>query len=201
MIDAELLNEVAVVIRPDNTFRRQGQHIVIAQMNSITPVRTILDPSIWWGSSSVYTWGKVQEYFTRHPFARRNQLPMHFYSEYLYDDYVTYVGCPKTNKSWFLQQAAAAGVIPVQYQDAILIVTQENYTLSTVENRCWKVLAHSLLTPMMREDGISRERVVFFEQIVDRNRANSEDWPFRYRDPVFLDPAQLDMFLKEYGKR
>ena len=128
-------------------------------------------------------------------------MPMHYYAEYLDDDYVTYVGCPLTNRSWFLQMAVAAGVLPVVYNDAILIVLQENYGVEVTDKRLWRILSHTVISPLMRLFDITRDRVLFFEKIANTEAVNGPDWPFRWRDPVFLDPIQLDMFLKEYEKR
>ena len=195
------LNESVIPVYKDQTYRRQGKHIIIVQMENMTPLHTTLDPSIWGGGSSEMTWRRVQRFFMRSPLSRNGQVPCHFYTEYLVDDYETFVGCPLSNKSWFLNLAVATGVIPVIYNYAILITLQENYSLESMDKRLWEVLAHSVITPLMREYSITNERVVFFENIVDRNKANSEQWPFRWREPVFLDPIQLDMFIKEYEKR
>lgn len=195
------LNESTVVVMPDSTYRRQGRHIIIAQMESIVPLHSVMDPSIWGGGSSEYTWKRVQQYYSRRPEARNGQMPMHYYTEYLYDDYVTYVGCPLSNKSWFLQQAVAAGVLPVQYGDDILVVLQENYSVENVERRCWRLLAHSTLTPLMRLFDIPKERVLFYENLANREAVVGPDWPFRWREPTFLDPIQLMLLLKDFEKR
>ena len=197
----QFLNESMVVIRPDNTYRRRANNIIIAQIHSLTPLNAVFDPSIWGGGSSTYTWKRVQEFFSRSPLARHRQLPMHYYMEYLNDDYVTYVGCPVTNRSWFLDLAVAARVIPIAYRDDILIVTQENYSVESMERRCWQHLAHNTITPLMRTFDIPKERVLFFENIVNEDAANGADWPFRWKQPIHLDPIQLMMFLKEYEKR
>ena len=197
----QLLNETFFNVAQDQTYRRQGRHIIIAQMESIVPLQTTLDPSIWGGGNSDYTWGRVQQFYARSPLARKGQMPMHYYAEYLDDDYVTYVGCPLSNKSWFLQSAVAAGVLPIQYMDAILVVLQESYTLENIDRRLWKLLAHTTLSPLMRLFDVSKERVLFFENLVNREAVESEKWPFRWREPTFLDPIQLLLFLKEYEKR
>ena len=200
-LQTDLLNESTVVVMPDSTYRRQGRHIIIAQMESIVPLHSVMDPSIWGGGNSEYTWKRVQQYFSRRPEARNGLVPQHYYCEYLYDDYVVYVGCPLSNKSWFLQMAVAAGVLPVQYGDDILIVLQENYSVENVERRLWKILSNSTLTPLMRLFDIPKERVLFYENLVNREAVIGPDWPFRWREPTFLDPIQLMLVLKEYEKR
>ena len=195
------LDESTVVVLQDDQYRRTGRHIVIAQVESIVPLHSVLDPSIWGGGNSEYTWKRLQQFYSRHPLARRGMVPSHYYCEYLEDDYVVYVGCPLSNRSWFLQAAVAAGVISVQYQDAILVVLQESYSVENVERRLWKVLANSTLTPLMRLFDVPKERVVFFENIADKEAVISPAWPFRWRDPVFLDPIVPMMFLKEFEKR
>ena len=170
-------------------------------MESIVPLHSTMDPSIWGGGDATYTWKRVQEFYYRHPGSRKGQFPQHYYCEYLNDDYVVYVGCPLSNRSWFLQQAVAAGVLPVQYMDAIFIVLQENYGVEVTDKRLWRVLSHSTLTPLMRLFDIPRDRVLFFENLANRAAVNGPDWPFRFREPVFLDPIIVDLFLKEYEKR
>ncbi len=198
---SESLNEALVLYPEDRDYRRQGKHIIIAQMESIVPLHTTLEPYIWGGGDSTYTWKKVQEFYFRRPEARNGQMPMHYYAEYLGDDYVTFVGCPLTNRSWFLQQAVAAGVLPIQYMDAILIVLQENYGVEVTEKRLWRILSHTLITPLMRLFDVTRDRVLFFEKLANREAVTGDKWPFRWREPTFLDPLQLDLFIKTYEKR
>ncbi len=196
-----ILSETFYPLHDDRTYRRQGRHIIVACIESLVPIRAVFDPSIWGGGSSEYTWGRVQKFYARLPEARRGQMPAHFYCEYLEDDYIVYVGCPSTNKSWFLQAAVAAGVLHPVYLDAILIVLQENYGVEITERRLWGVLAHTTITPLMREHDVSRDRVLFFEKIANRAATEGPDWPYRFREPMFLDPLQLDLHLKDYEKR
>ena len=195
------LNESVLPVYQDQLYRRQGKYIIIAQMESITPLHTTLDPNIWGGGNSSLTWRRVQHFFGRSPLARNGQMPCHFYTEYLVDDYETFVGCPLSNKSWFLQKAVEAGILPIQYMDSIFIVLQENYSLESMDKRLWEVLSHNVVTPLMREYSISKERVLFFEKIANTDKIMSAEWPFRWRDPTFLDPIQLNLYLKEYEKR
>jgi hypothetical protein len=197
----EKLNESLVLYKQDQFYRRQGQYIIIAQIESLVPLHTTLEPRIWGGGNSDFTWKILQRFYSRHPLSRNGQFPQHYYMEYLYDDYVVYVGCPLSNKSWFLQLAVENKILPIQYLDSILIVLQENYSIESMEKQLWKILAHTTLTPLMRLFEIPRERVVFFEKIANSNIATSSDWPFRWRDPVFLDSNQLMLELKEYEKR
>ena len=45
----ESLNEALVLYKPDRDYRRQGKHIIIAQMESIVPARCrcTTTPSTW----------------------------------------------------------------------------------------------------------------------------------------------------------
>ena len=197
------LEESVFPIRVDRTYRRQTRHIVIASVMSTIPLNAgdIIDPSVWGAGSSEYTWGRVRKFFTGLPIARHGQLPMHYYMEYLNDDYVSYVGCPLTNKSWFLEAAVSAGVLPIQYLDSVLIVLQENFGIENVERRCWKMLANDVVTPLMRMLDITRERVAYFELLANREAINGPDWNYMFREPTYLDPLQFDLQIKEYEKR
>jgi len=197
----ENLNEAFFPVYPDNEYRRVGRHIVLCTLESMVPRDSVLDPSIWAvGGNTEYTWGKVQWTYTRLPQARRNLLPMHYYVEYVDSDYVTYVGAPLTNRSWFLQEAAAKGVIPTMMADAVLVALQENYAVEVTERRLWKLLAANLLTPLMRQLEVPRERVVFLEQVCNEEVARSAGWLYKYRSPKYLDRTTLDHFLKVFRK-
>lgn len=197
---ASALNEVTV-IGTDETYRRQGRHIILAQIESLVPLGYPFDPSIWGAGTADYTWGYVQRFFTRSPMARHNQLPMHYYTEFIDDDYATFVGCPQTNTSWFLQLAVAKGALPISLLDAVLVVLQENFGMENPDQRLWRVLSHTLLTPIMRAQDIPQQNVVLFESIANRDVVTDVNWPFRFREPKFMDPVILNMFLKNYAKK
>jgi hypothetical protein len=126
------LRESVIPVYQDQVYRRQGKHIIIAQVESIVPLHSTLDPNIWGGGTPELTWRRLQHFFGRSPLARHGQMPCHFYTEYLVDDYETFVGCPLSNKSWFLTEAVFQGVLPVVYSDAILVVLQENYSIESI---------------------------------------------------------------------
>ena len=197
----ESLAETFFEVHPDVTYRRQTRHIVLATVESMVPLRSTLDPSIWAGGGiSAYTWGRVQRSFARLPQARHGTMPMHYYAEYLGDDYVTFVGAPLTSASWFMREAAAAGVVAPALGDAVLIALQENYAVEVTEMRLWRLLAANVITPLMRMLHVPRDRVVFFEQVCDADVARSGAWPYNYRSPKFLDGHQLETALKVFHK-
>jgi hypothetical protein len=198
-----LLLEDNFSIYEDRNYRRQTKYIILASIGSMIPTEGgLLDPSIWGGGgNSEFTWARVQEFFYYHPISIRKQLPMHFYSEFLQKDYVHYVGLPLSNRSWFMAKAVETGLLPIMYLDSIVIVLQENFAIENVESRLWKLLAHNVVTPLMRMLDISRLNVQFFEKIVDQKKAEGIQWPFAFRYPTYLDPIQFDMQLKQYEKR
>ena len=51
----EMLNESLVLYKEDRDYRRQGKHIIIASMESIVPLQTTRDPSIWGGGDPTNT--------------------------------------------------------------------------------------------------------------------------------------------------
>jgi hypothetical protein len=196
------LREYVFPIVGDRTYRRQTRHILLASVASVLPLEGgLMDPDVWGGGSSEYTWGRVQRFFRHHPLARKNQLPMHYYTEFLHRDYVSYVGLPLTNRSWFAAMAVESGALPIEFLDSVLIVLQENFSIENVERRLWEMLANDVVTPLMRMLEVSRPRVLFFERIADRSVVLGEKWPFAFREPTYLDPVQFDLYIKEYEKR
>jgi hypothetical protein len=204
------LSENQSTVQFDTTYRRHNRIILIAEMQSLAPKEYAnLDPSIWGGGNGSFTWGRVQRFFSSLPetLARHHLMPMHYYMEFIststYDDYVEYVGCPLTNRSWWLQQAVALGVLPIDYADAILIVLQENYSRETVEQRLWTLLADMLVTPLLRTlPTIPRQTGIrFFENVANRNVVESASWPWRFAPPKYLDVSQFNMAIKYFEKR
>jgi hypothetical protein len=207
MSNDKALGENFYRMMPDETYRRHRPRIVIAQIESLVPkVGWDFDPSIFGGGNGRFTWGRVQRFFAAYPGSRNFQQPMHFYSEYigleLFDDYVAYVGEALTNRSWFMQAAVGAGLLPPAYADAVLVVIQENYGLEMVEARIWQLLADRVLTPLLRMYGLNwRQYLRFFELEADQEALNSPGWPYRVRTPTYLDVEKLYFYLKSYEKR
>ena len=93
------------------------------------------------------------------------------------------------------------GVLDTVHQESILIVMQESYHLEVMERELWAHMAHYVLTPMLREMMFDRSRILFYENIASREIVEGNDFPYIFQQPVYLDPFQLEMQLKKYGKR
>jgi hypothetical protein len=207
------LNETTFIMKPDVLYRKRNRHVVVATIESLVPkpdfIEGSFDPSVWRGGNGDITWEKVQRFYASVPDSQpTHKMPMHFYAEYVgvqgIDDYFVYVGLPHTNKSWFLQEAVAAGVLGTQYADALLIVLQENYHFAPVEPRLWEILADRVLTPYLRDWALPRVAVDFYEKIADPTAVRSSSWKYRFREPKYLGEAELqtyDILMKRYEKR
>ena len=209
----ELLNEGTYALRTDNTYRKQNRYIIISMLSTITPKYTMAElmrPDTLSVGNNRFTWQEVQSFFVRNPLARKRQLPMHYYAEYLDNDYNIYTGLPFTNTSWVIEKMIDLGVLNEYYKDAILIVLQEDYSVETLDNRILEILAHQVISPYLAEYDISRYNGVFFlERLLDysiieeMNNSNVDlqaKYPFYSKEPTYLDEFQLEMFLKRYHK-
>jgi len=201
MTDQQGINET-YTIYPDRDYRRQGRNIVIAMLASVVPRTVMVDPRFLAGGDPLYSWEKVQRALARYPKARNDQMPMHYYTEFISKDYATMVGCPITNKSWYLEDLVHRGALPISYNDAILVVLQENYHNETMDKRLWRHLAHTVLTPLMRLYKLDRRHaVVFLENIINRDVATSLDFPYDVREPTHLGEDDVLIQIQHYEKR
>ena len=126
---------------------------------------------------------------------------MHFYTEFLGQQYSTMVGCPLVYRSWWLEEMVMLGALDIVHQESILVVLQESYYLENMEKELWAHLAHNILTPILREYKFDRSRILFYEKIADREVVEDKDFPYLFYNPTYLDPFQLELQLKKYGKR
>jgi len=207
-----ILDEGTYSIYIDKTFRRRTKNIIITSLPTITPrwqVRTLLKPSTLAVGNITFTWQEVQEFFMFNPLSRNRQLPMHYYAEYFDDDYNIYVGLPFSNTSWVLEKLIDLGMLSSAFRESILIVLQEDYSKEPLDDRLMDLLAHQLITPLLKEYKLSRyNNIHFLENLLDgqiikelnQNTKISDKYPFYYREPVFLDEVQLEKRIKKYSK-
>jgi hypothetical protein len=199
-LEQDSLNE-SYQIYPDNTYRRQTKYIIISCLRSVVQKALNMRPVYLGGGTGNLTFEAVSRQIIRSPRGRRMQLPYHFYTEWLGKDYGTFVGCPITNSSWYLNDLVNLKALDVKYKDSYLITLQEDYSLENMDRRLWRMLAHSVLTPLLREMQTDNRHVVFLEKLVHRDIVDSSDFPYDIREPIYLDPVQLEIQLKYYGKR
>lgn len=182
--------------------RGKTKGIVIVTLPNLIEMASHIDPDILVGST-VYTWGEVQKYFFRE--VVRESLPMHYSVELVDKDYAIYTGEALTVPSYFLQELAAHNVIPYTLQDSICVCVMENFNIDIPDNRMWDLLAHRVITPLMRTNGLDEGDVTFLDEIV-----NWDTYKVKHREKKvkFLmgkskrfDRIQLISSVKKYSKR
>ena len=185
-------------------YRHNTKYVIIAQIGCLVPKDYVFPPFIYGGGSSALTWETVSRFYRRYPRARLSAggiPPMHLYTEFLGRQYATFVGCPSVSRSWWLQEMVELKALDIVHTESILVVLQESYHIEVMEKELWKHLANFVITPIMRELKLDRSRIMFYENIVDREVVEGKDFPYLFHPPTYLDPFQLEMWLKKYGKR
>ena len=186
------------------TRTRSPRHIILCPLHNMIVHGTVYEPNML-QSSYKYTWGMVQEYFYKR--LSMKQPPFHFYSEFLEDDYVFYVGTGISQSAGFLRILAGLNAIKYEYRDALLICLNEDFRLDPLETRLAEGICNFLIAPLQKQFGIDRNHVVFFDDILtndaDMIMMTNKDLQQRFmiEKSKYYDHNILQFVLKRYGKK
>ena len=142
------------------------KNIVISPLYNLITQNTVYEPKML-QSNYKYSWGKVQDYFYR----KRMKItpPMHYFCEYLDDDYVFFVGAGLSQRSYFLEDLYMAQLISGIYRDAILVVVDEDWRLVIPNDRLIEGMCNFILTPLMQMFQITWENIKLIDDILFPN--------------------------------
>ena len=196
------LDEVYIPVKNDKTLRRRTKYILICQLNSLVPTQfsAEIEPRIVNTPISSFTFTAVNRFFAYNALSDHNMMPFHYYTELVASNYVTMVGMPFTSRSWLLDRLCDDRLLPEDYRDSILICLQENYSLMPLENQCMEHLANFVVTPLMRENGFSYDRVKFLEREIDRDMLSGSKYYNGIKEPIFLNETVFRNWLKKFYK-
>jgi bifunctional DNA-binding transcriptional regulator/antitoxin component of YhaV-PrlF toxin-antitoxin module len=190
------------IIPRSGNYRRKSQYIVLTQIKNLYELGTFLDPDVLRGSYK-YTWGTLQEYFC-YRLAHRRVLPCHYFCELLDKDYVVYNGLPLVQQSYFLDDLASNMIIPYEYRESILVAIGEDLEIDVMDNRMVSHLSDKVLSPLMKEYGISPDRVVILDDILTQNWESAlynSDLGYNISTHKYFDDVSFNIYLKKYLKR
>jgi len=180
------------------------KNIVISPLFNLMTKNTVFEAKML-QSSYKYSWGKVQNYFYRK--RMKISLPMHYYCEYLDDDYVFFVGNGLSERSYFLQDLYMSQCINAYYKDAILIVVDEDYRLQIPSDRLIEGMCNYLISPLMQMFGMTRDNIKYIDQILlpgaAETMANHKELDKRYtlEKSKFYNHEILLNILKRFKKK
>ena len=196
------LDEIYIPVQNDRTYLRQPKYILICMLSSMVPVNNPgLDPNVVNLALSKFTFTTVNKYFAYLPMAKKHLMPFHYYTEMVSSNYVTMIGAPATSRSWYMEQLISERILPMDYRDSIVICLQQNYALEPLESQLMEHLANFVITPLMRQNGFTYDRVKFLETVVDRQMVNASPNFNKMKEPYFLDEVVFRTFLKDFVKR
>jgi hypothetical protein len=90
---------------------------------------------------------------------------MHFMAEYVEDDYVFHVGVGEASRSWWAAALASVSAIDYAATDMLVVALKEDFRRSVPDRRLFEGLAQYVLTPLMRVHKLSKESVVFIDDV------------------------------------
>jgi hypothetical protein len=176
-------------ILPDklNLRVQRPRHIIFTTLHNLM-VKGMYFPPAFLKGNYKYSFSTVEDYF--YYTLQNKSLPFHFYVEFLEKDYAAFLGAPYTNSSWFIQKLVDNGCINYMYNDAFLVVVQEDWRLEIPERRLLEFLANFIFTPLMKEYKIRKEDVIFLDDIILPNTENK----------MIQNKSLLDRFMLEKSK-
>lgn len=175
--------------------------VIITQARNTTQTDTPREKDMLLGDTYMYTWGYYQYYYYK--IAGKNKLPCHYFVELLDKDYVIYVGNPRINKSYFLEDLANAGVIDEKYKDALLITIGQTFTYSPMEERLIDHLTDKLLSSLMAEQYMEYSNIHSLQEVlVDgwEDKMIHNDLTYDILPEPYLYMDKLRQRVKYYNK-
>jgi hypothetical protein len=170
-------------------YRLRDQYIVLAHIRDFWKIGSFVAPHAK-RNSLHYTWGLWQKYFYGE--LQKKELPMHYFTELLDDDWVIYQGLNFTQQSWFMSDLVNSLVVPFRYMDAIVIAIGDDYTIDSTSPRMIDHLSDKLISALMREYTIPLDHIVTLDEIL------VSDWKLYLKDSgLNYDITPMSLFNKE----
>lgn len=164
--------------------------IVIFTIPSAVKRKNPLLQSVLQGSSDFHHTA-IEKYFRRE--LHMDKLPYHYALEYINSDYYGLTIEPVFTRSSFLEQLIKDEMIPYQYMNAIAVCVYEDFAIDHPDMRFYETLAYRILTPLMVQHCIMKERVKFLDEILIKEPEESEGFYVVKRSPFFV---ATDLALK-----
>ena len=184
--------------------RKHPRHIILVPTHNMTTEDTLANPRML-QSTHRFSWGMFQEYMWDQ-LGLKSPL-MHYYAEFLDDDYVFFVGIGQESNSPFLMHLATTGAISHDHKTAVCVAINADYRIDVPDKRMLKGLSNFVLAPLLWLYKMDRNNVLFIDDILLDNArdkaADNKDRRLRFKleNSKYWDHNQLMFQLKEYVKR
>lgn len=118
-------------------------------------------------SADLYVYDIWEKYFMRGQ--QQKYLPYHYFMTKVGDDGIAIKGQPDYNYSWYVEDLVSAGIIEFTYINSIVVMLDWNFALRTYDRRMASQLVYKVLNPVLKENKLSPERIVFIDDILKDN--------------------------------
>ena len=178
-------------------------YIILSHIPNLICRGTVYEPNMFLDSYKL-SWPYIQKY--THETLLAEQAPCHNYIEFVEEDYLSFVGCSITHKSWYLTHLIKNGSISSQYTNSIIVFIGSDFSLEIPEKRLLKGLSHFILSPLMKLFGIGSQRVIYIDDILTPEAKDNCFYDenllrrFLLKEAVYYDHTMLLTILKEYEK-
>ena len=141
--------------------RPKTEYILLVHAPNFTVVNHPVENDLAKGSRR-YTWGDWQTYLTT--WGDKTKLPMHYFMEQIDDDFAVMKALGENRPSYYLRELVGDGVIQHQYQNAVVIMLADDFSLRNPTRRFYEILAEKLLVPLIKLYKLDWSRVVYFDE-------------------------------------
>ena len=165
-------------IRKFKSRRQKTDYIILCHSINLIKKDLRINPIVRRGTYKL-TWDIWQEYFMHTQ--QLLDVPCHFYTELLNEDYVIFTGLPIQKKSSYLEELANNGIIQPQFKNAVLVMIGENFEYDLPEERMFEHISNRIISPVSYQYKIPLERVVLFDDCLTTNwKENLENSNLNY---------------------
>jgi hypothetical protein len=176
-------------------------YIILSHVRNTFKKSTFINPSAIEGSYH-YTWGMWQHYYYKELGYGENAC--HYFIEQLSNDYAVFKGLPEVKISFFLEELAAAYVIPYTYRNSMFICIGEDFSVADMEHRMLEHLSDKVLSDLMKRYKLNFDRIVYLDDILVEGWEQALEYSklgYQITKQKFFDINILYFILNKYKKR
>ena len=180
------------------------RHVMLVPFHNMMVQRKMFEPRLLKGTYR-QQWRAFESYCFDD--LMMDQMPCHYFVEFLNRDYVAYVAAPLTSRVSFADVLSASGAIDHMHRHDIVIVIAEDFRLETADRRMLQFLMHTLVSPVMKMYGLGYEKVQIVDDMWSSDLApervllyQEELRRFKLDKSKYWDPALADIVLKNFKK-
>lgn len=184
-------------ILPNKQFRLSTENIILIPVADMLKINHVY-PADWENANNTFDYEDMQYYFL-HDLSYK-KMPMHFFCEYVRNDYQILAAEPISSPSYFLEELASKMIIPTRFKNSIVIAFQDNYEIDIPDKRMEFILS-KYIAGLMRSFKINSNNIFLFNEILteeSEKRLQESDLMYSFKKNIYFDPVYFKNILKDF---